>query len=569
MLKFISPSRGREADHVANAEAVEAFWRSLPSDDPIASQRAICDALAQIDGRRGPEINRLRALFALDRRSQRMLEGLLSDYVTSGSLSPARERELRHAVFELSRSFAHGYEFFLRYVREKNPGSAWLQHTPAILVQLFKHREVELLLALYRYESWPRGRWKELHTAYEFALSKNLARLPVAIDRREGKTVRTITPEQAFIRVLLLQLMDSGQFVPAEVAVARQWIARWSELPALAPVDTGGSAPMSPDGFVVDLSGSEGMKRPRSISAIAGRYFRLDTTPITASIERELAVVRRAASEGGSAAIVRTRRLQLLSKLNITFAAKHELIKRRGERTEVALMSVQAMVGGLPSIFRMLRDESRRLAALSNSPLPYVDEITITDFRGHVGVRKATVAAASQDSLSAFPATATFGVPQPAWQVRDRSESGCRLRGRVSNPRRLVPGSLMAFREDENAPWTLAVVRRLKKMVGDNIELGVEHIGRNPQRVLMVVPRAGDGAEAKTDQCVALYLPESDAYPRIPIKTLVLPASEYSPGRVFTMLSTMNEAAIRLKEPIENQREFVWTSFDSVEPGRR
>jgi hypothetical protein len=311
------------------------------------------------------------------------------------------------------------------------------------------------------------------------------------------------------------------------------------------------------------------MKRPRSISAIAGRYFRLDTTPIAASIERELAVVRKAASEGGSAAIVRTRRLELLSKLKITFAAKHELIKRRGERTEVALMSVQAMVGGLPSIFRMLRDESRRLAALSNSPLPYVDEITITDVRGHVGVRKATVAAASQDSLSAFPATATFGVPQPAWQVRDRSESGCRLRGRVSNPRRLIPGSLMAFREDENAPWTLAVVRRLKKMVGDNVELGVEHIGRNPQRVLMVVPRAGDSADAKADQCVALYLPESDAYPKIPIKTLVLPASEYSPGRVLTMLSTMNEATIRLKEPIENQRDFVWTSFDSVDPERR
>ena len=126
----------------------------------------------------------------------------------------------------------------------------------------------------------------------------------------------------------------------------------------------------------------------------------------------------------------------------------------------------------------------------------------------------------------------------------------------------------MAFRDDQGAPWTLAIVRRLKRMVGDNVEVGVEHIGRNPQRVLMIVPGAGEAA-AKGDRVVALYLPESDAYPRIPIKTLLLPASEYVPGRVLTMLSTMNEAKVRLKDPIENQRDFVWASFDLVEPERR
>ena len=566
MLKLFSPSRSREADHVGSPEAVEAFWRSLPADDPIASQRALCDALAQIDGHRGPDINRLRALFTLDRRSQRLLEGLLSTYITSPNLTPERERRLRHAVFEVSRSFAHAYEYFLRHLREGGVGSSWAGHAPAVLVQFFQHREVELLLALYRYESWPRGRWKELYSAYSFALEKNLAGRSVPVERRDGKTVRAVTPEQTFTRVLLLGLMDSGQYVPAEIAVARQWIARWSELASLVGADASGATAPPSDGFVVDLQGSDPCRRPGAVGAVSAHSLRLDTTPIEASIEREIAAVRSAREEGAEA-VVGARRLALLSKLKTTFAATHQEIKRRGERTEVALMSVQAIVGGLPSIFRLLRDESRRLAALSNAPVPHVDEITITDVRGYVGKRASGSEGASPDSVSPFPSTLSFGVPQPSWQVRDRSESGCRLRARASNPRCLIPGSLIAFREDEGAPWTMAVVRRLKRMAGDNVEVGVEHIGRNPQRVLMIVPGASAGSKA--DRSVALYLPESNAYPRIPIKTIILPAQEYIPGRVLTMLSTMNEATIRLKEPIESQRDFVWASFDLAEPERR
>ena len=253
------------------------------------------------------------------------------------------------------------------------------------------------------------------------------------------------------------------------------------------------------------------------------------------------------------------RRLALLSKLKIAFTPKRPRFKRRGERTVVASMSVQAMIGGLSSLFRMLRNESRRVANAVTSPSPDVVEITISDVSNYAGVRRSPSPGASIGSL---PLT-TFDVPQPLWDVRDRSESGCRLRGRTSNPRQSLPGSLMAFR-DNDAPWTVAIVRRFSKIVGENVELGVEHIGRDPKRVLLIAHDNKDAGNAKRNKIVALYLPESDAYPRIPIKTLIVPADEYSPGRVFTMLST-NEAAVRLKEPIEQQRDFVWTSFDVVD----
>jgi len=563
MLKFLTRAGRDEVHGLATVDSAEAFWRSLPSDDPIASQIAICDALAEINGARATEINRLHALFAIERRSQSLLEGLLSEYVNASNPSPDRERKLHQAVVELCRSFAQAYESFLRHVRADDAGVDWAAYAPAVLVQLFKHREIDLLVALYRYEAWPRGRWRDLNEAYDFALTNDLARRPVGADRRDGKTVKTVTLEQTFIRILLLQLMDNGQLLPSDIAVARQWIARWSELSSLEAIDAADGFLPSTDGFVVDLSGSAGAKRFSSSRKIAGTYLRLDTSRIAESIEHELTAVGNAAPASDSEAMVHARRLALLSKLKIVFAPKQPRIKRRGERAEVTSTSVQAMIGGLSSIFRMLRNESRRAADAVNSSSPYADEITISDVSEYVSARRSP----PQDGSVGLVPIATFDVPQPLWEVRDRSDSGCRLRGRTLNPRQSLPGSLMAFRDNQR-PWTVAIVRRFSKIVGENVELGVEHIGNDPKRVLLLTHENDAAANSRRDKIIALYLPESDAYPRIPIKTLIVPAPEYRPGRVLTMLSTTSEIAIRLKEPIEQQRDFVWTSFDVVASAR-
>ncbi len=78
-------------------------------------------------------------------------------------------------------------------------------------------------------------------------------------------------------------------------------------------------------------------------------------------------------------------------------------------------------------------------------------------------------------------------------------------------------------------------------------------------------PETGAASETRPDRFVALCLPESDASLKIPIKTLLMPACEFVPGRVMTMLSTVKEVVIRLKEPLEHQADFVWTSFEPLE----
>ena len=156
------------------------------------------------------------------------------------------------------------------------------------------------------------------------------------------------------------------------------------------------------------------------------------------------------------------------------------------------------------------------------------------------------------------------------WQVKDRSDSGCRMRAQIGNLNRVIPGSLIAVRDGETAPWVVSVVRWFRRLMVDYVEIGVEYLGREPRFVKMVTD--GDRgltlveAPNVTSKCfAALYFPPSEECPTMPIKTLLLPACEFRTDSDVTLLSSEAIYRMRLNEPIQQQFEYVWTSFAVIE----
>jgi hypothetical protein len=349
----------------------------------------------------------------------------------------------------------------------------------------------------------------------------------------------------------MVQLMDGGRFRPEEIAWARRQIGRWSEALTLERLNPMIDHSRSQKGFVVNLAGTGGLARMTATET--GDLLWLDATPIARAIDAKMEEGADAASPGPTP--VRSQlQLDLLRRLRDLYAPQRVHVKRRGERTATVLTSAEATLGDLQTIFRMLRDEARREIETSSVPMPYADEITITD-----------VGSTQRVSASQQPPGGR-STPQATWHIRDRSESGTRLRGRMSDARLLMPGLLIAFRDEKADPWTVAVVRRATRLMGNNVELGVEHLGRAPQRVILL-SRAPDALEtdARPDRIPALYLPESETCPKMPIRTLLMPTCEFAPDRVMTMRSKMDQVGIRLKEPLERRALFVWTSFDPIE----
>ena len=100
----------------------------------------------------------------------------------------------------------------------------------------------------------------------------------------------------------------------------------------------------------------------------------------------------------------------------------------------------------------------------------------------------------------------------------------------------------------------------------DYVEIGVEYLGREPRFVKMVTDYDSDLAIAEAPnlapRCfVALYLPPSEEYPTMPIKTLLLPARDFRTDCDVTLLSSNATYRMRLSEPIQQQYEYVLTSF--------
>jgi hypothetical protein len=144
------------------------------------------------------------------------------------------------------------------------------------------------------------------------------------------------------------------------------------------------------------------------------------------------------------------------------------------------------------------------------------------------------------------------------------------MRAQIDSLNGVIPGSLIAVRDSETAPWIVSVVRWFRRLMVDYVEIGVEYLGREPRFVKLVTGcdrdlSVGEAPPLASRCFAALYLPPSVEYPTMPIKTLLLPAHDFRADSDVTLLSSNATYRMRLSEPIQQQFEYVWTSFALID----
>jgi hypothetical protein len=282
-------------------------------------------------------------------------------------------------------------------------------------------------------------------------------------------------------------------------------------------------------------------------------------------LSAQIASLRDAPERSDEGPILRRgRQLKVLQRVSALCSAERSNLVRRGERRPMAL-TVEVAVG-LPQILRRVRDKQGRMTTAAPGNRRDSDGATISEFGGPLEDPSIAYLAGG-DTIMQLPT----GKAMPSLlTLVDESDSGCRLQGAAlaSNP--TIPGALIAFREDAASPWRLGVVRRVKRrLAGRRIELGVEYLGRDPRWVVVVAsdPDSTPGKNGATEapRFAGLYLLESSTQPLLPMKTLVLPACGLSPGDRLSVRSRKSVHTIRLKEPLEEQSDFIWSPFEILD----
>ncbi len=183
------------------------------------------------------------------------------------------------------------------------------------------------------------------------------------------------TLEQQYIRLLLLEVLNNGQFSPRDALWADGWFSRWAKALRLEWRESANGARATKKGFVVDLDGTDGLRRAANAAPRNPLY--LDPTPLELLFDKELESLRSTEVPRESMTpATRAGKIALLSKLKTIYAPVHVQITRRGEREPVAL-AIQ-MVTGLANIIQILREEARTHARVAPTPEPQLDANTFS-----------------------------------------------------------------------------------------------------------------------------------------------------------------------------------------------
>ena len=556
---FFKMFRGnRPQDPMEDPKTAHVFLDSLPKNDPLGLLEAIVAMLEDRGaGMALMSSNRVQALLVLDRGSLVAQSSALLQY-RAPNISDDARRRLWHAGNGLSRWFAHAYErASAANVPAADSKGSLAVPLHGIYSRMFHYRGVQAKLGLFRHESWIPGSWKVLHDAYRQALARSDPGEPFGLEESAIGSGRT-SAEQEFIEILLLQRVNSGNLSIEEVECASNWLMSWVQRLKLE------KAPPTGDGFWLDLNRSEGLLGDRPPAAGEDLLY-LDIGPLHQQLGATIG--RLSAQLGQPGAIIgapeqraASEQLKLARRLDPLWRPHAEHRPRRGERkiekgTIVVAAGWTAIATAIPLPSSPGRPEGHRGYSF--------EDVTSVQVYGHVrnlaGDRFGTTIQKSPD--------------RHQWQMHDTSDSGVLIMSSTREAQKQQIGALLALRAEGDLRWQIGIVRRLRRRTAEHTELGVEVVARQVQMMLVTRASSRDGGYtgdtvAGTTEFSALDLRPLHAA-KAPIRSMIMPAAEFTPGRSLSITFSGARRDIRLFAPLEQTREWVWTAYEMAGEAKR
>jgi hypothetical protein len=523
MLRWLSSLTDQRP--LGSTSGARKFAASLDRDVFVAAEK-VSDLLrsysAEIDGADGLDP---APLVELDRLLVDTTLRLEKDFLAASTQAHSLRNRLWEAGYEWAMRFADAYRLALQSASSvDNPKLAAVY--ARVAVGHIHYRAMGYRYRLYRHEEWIPGNWRELNQQFRRVCELGLDHKPLS----ESGDATPQYAARAYIALLLLRLGNAGAYVPTQT---RQL---WDKLVEQSFDARMTARPAADGGFVVDLSGSDGLQ-PRHSVPQGGHFLFCDTSAIYQRLMAWLDQAERDTSastqtQGSSlTASVNALRSAVL-RIDPDFKPLERASQRNTDRGRLA-----AVYGLQRSAIALAFDPSTLIGSIEGEKYGYADAQEIHT----LGLlRESTMKRLKRD----LPPEASK-INLQFWHLRDRSDTGYRCVIPSESGQHIRLRDITTVAEDEaKGGWQLAMVVRLLKLPAGHVELGLQVLTRDADalelRVLRSKPNVYGAATTLSTSAPFKVLRLKSAFFGRPImdQSWIIATSDYSAGSVYEAIGT-------------------------------
>ncbi|MES2208048.1 MAG: hypothetical protein V4525_14780 [Pseudomonadota bacterium] len=513
--------------------------KQLPVGDIHTSQQAALELLKDyLQSESALGYTCFPALWLLSECIESLLQQLMNTYLQNHRTSPTVEQLTREGLFELSQRLSQVYEPIIEEEPEVLLKTLKTEGIARSLVYYMHYKSLQAKLRLYRFEPWMPAHWKTLHKSYSLAEKLNAHNIIIRLFEPTDSDSTSITTsvELEYAHLLLLQLLNVGSFDANHIEHAHLWLMLNSNNIHIEKT-------VNAEGFAVNLNSSEGLIRASKIannilaSPQHSEHIRfVNTYAITTLLEQEIHATRELLQETIDPGPMHVQ-LSLLTKWYGLWNHNNHFWNRKGDREKVQDSHVwmvddwNAMTQCCPPI----------MGSESSAPPP-IPVYTVGD----------------------------------QCKIIDKSRYGYGLIALANESRPFRLGMLILLFDEEGAEWSVCVLRRIKKLNLDQIELGIEILGRSISSMKPYIPKKAKSYEGfdgyEIDSASPVENPNEDHTPTLYIKpqeetragdvpSLILLKKDYQRNKIFNLVLDSGLFKIKLDDAIETGTDWVWCKF--------
>lgn len=435
--------------------AAQRWLSSLPFADPNYCAQQLLAALSSLI-RQPLDARTLTQLLDLHRQAFHTLHNA---YIGQLELSIAVNPQLVETLNKITIELGFGYKTAIMEQIKNN--KLWGKKKALALPfqRAIHYLSLSLINAYQNYSSRPKNVWREILQIYLYAEAQDFHHIRVDDEQSAGEAKSSVVEE--FGRIALLEYIDPSRFSPAQTWEIGHFLQCWSAEILIQDSAIDEHTP----GFIVslDYQKSSRMSVIGATAQEADTRF-IDTTDIGFRLEEcigQLTTSNNIAAIGFSDTLGEQQAQQLLQKMR---AAWTQPPQRKNDRQQTS-GQIQLAWGIYASYYFLNKERAFNTDEFSDI-LPDTD-----------------IDLGNEQHPEWVSRTAT-NYSLEAWHLVNQSPGGMALRTSSSLVANIKVGHIMLLRRSNQANrknWILAAVRWINRTIADEIQIGIQYLGKNAQ----------------------------------------------------------------------------------------